>query len=152
MAELMFLERQCLMSPDREMRAVRMSWYMQAFVHHPAALHHTPGRPRQVIICPHMQVLAEVMVKEPRIPVISNVTGQPFPPAAEIPAALARQLVEPVRWEATLASRVTQVRQASMQACACCIVMQCPAAPASVQLPPCWVVPESPGPCAPHAA
>ena len=47
-------------------------------------------------------------MQEPRIPVISNVTGQPFPPAAQIPAALARQLVEPVRWEATLAGLVLQ--------------------------------------------
>jgi hypothetical protein len=31
------------------------------------------------------------------MPVYSNVTGQPFGSAAEIPAMLARQLVEPVR-------------------------------------------------------
>ena len=48
-------------------------------------------------------------LQEPRIPVISNVTGQPFPPAAQIPAALARQLVEPVRWESTLAGLVHKV-------------------------------------------
>ena len=55
-----------------------------------------------------LQVLAEVQVREPRIPVISNVTGQPFPEASLIPAALARQLVEPVRWEATLKDLVLQ--------------------------------------------
>ena len=61
--------------------------------------------PKQAVL----QVLAEVTVNEPRIPVISNVTGLPFPPAAEIPAALARQLVEPVRWEASITSLVKQV-------------------------------------------
>lgn len=45
-------------------------------------------------------------IKEPRIPVYSNITGQPFGSAAEIPAMLARQLVEPVRWEGTLAALV----------------------------------------------
>ena len=41
-------------------------------------------------------------IKEPRIPVYSNVTGEPFPDAASIPALLARQLVEPVRWEGSV--------------------------------------------------
>ena len=45
------------------------------------------------------QVLAEVTFSVPRIPVYSNVTGLPFSDAADIPGLLARQLVEPVRWE-----------------------------------------------------
>ena len=48
------------------------------------------------------QVLGSVTVCEPRMPVYSNVTGAPFAGAAAIPAMLARQLVEPVRWEATI--------------------------------------------------
>ncbi len=36
--------------------------------------------------------------------VISNVTGRPFGEPAEMAALLARQLVEPVQWEATLSS------------------------------------------------
>ena len=47
-------------------------------------------------------------VREPRIPVISNVTGAPFARAEDIPGMLARQLVEPVQWEGTLVSLVGQ--------------------------------------------
>ena len=47
-------------------------------------------------------VLAEVTFRQPRIPVYSNVTGQPFPDAAAIPALLARQLTEPVMWEGSV--------------------------------------------------
>lgn len=50
-----------------------------------------------------LQVLGEVQFKEPRIPVFSNVTAQPFTSAAAIPDMLARQLVEPVKWENILA-------------------------------------------------
>lgn len=67
------------------------------------------------------KVLSEVTFRAPRLPVLSNVTAQPFPscpgstlalgghgPAGgdprDIPALLSRQLVEPVRWEATLAA------------------------------------------------
>lgn len=50
-----------------------------------------------------MQVLEEVDITTPRIPVISNVTGAPFPgDAGAIRELLGRQLVEPVQWEATL--------------------------------------------------
>jgi len=56
-------------------------------------------------------VLGSVTIKEPRIPVYSNVTGQPFGSAAEIPAMLARQLVEPVRWEGTLAVLVHNAKK-----------------------------------------
>ena len=78
--------------------------------------HGAGGRPPRC--APIMQVLKEVAVAEPRMPVLSNVTGQPFPPAADIPAALARQLVEPVRWEASLTSLVTQVSGLPMAALA----------------------------------
>ena len=53
-----------------------------------------------------MQALKEVKFKEPRIPVYSNVTAQPMGPAASIPGMLARQLVEPVRWEDILKALV----------------------------------------------
>ena len=49
-----------------------------------------------------LQVLGQVTFRTPRIPVISNVTGLPMDKADEISALLARQLVEPVQWEATL--------------------------------------------------
>ena len=48
------------------------------------------------------QVLADVTLHAPRIPVISNVTGQPMGGPDDIRALLSRQLVEPVQWEATL--------------------------------------------------
>jgi [acyl-carrier-protein] S-malonyltransferase len=49
--------------------------------------------------------LASIPVRAPRVPVISNVTAAPFPAdPGQIRALLARQLVEPVRWEATLAA------------------------------------------------
>ena len=49
--------------------------------------------------------LARARVAAPRVPVISNVTGAPFPSDPDaIRALLARQLVEPVQWEATLAA------------------------------------------------
>ena len=51
-------------------------------------------------------VLAEVQFREPRIPVYSNVTGEPFPDAAAIPALLARQLTEPVMWEGSIKALV----------------------------------------------
>jgi [acyl-carrier-protein] S-malonyltransferase len=47
----------------------------------------------------NVQVLGDVEFKEPRIPVYSNVTAEPFADAASVPGMLARQLVEPVRWE-----------------------------------------------------
>lgn len=51
---------------------------------------------------PLPQVLASVQIKDPRIPVYSNVTGKPFKDAKEIAALLPRQLVEPVRWEPSI--------------------------------------------------
>ncbi|KDD71572.1 hypothetical protein H632_c4767p0, partial [Helicosporidium sp. ATCC 50920] len=44
-------------------------------------------------------VLESVQIRDPRIPVYSNVTGEPFKDAADIKAKLPRQLVEPVLWE-----------------------------------------------------
>ena len=49
-----------------------------------------------------LQVLGDISFKEPRIPVYSNVTADPFTEAAAIPSMLARQLVEPVKWESIL--------------------------------------------------
>jgi len=54
-------------------------------------------------------VLGDVVFKEPRIPVYSNVTAQPFEGAASVPGMLARQLVEPVRWEDILVSHPPQI-------------------------------------------
>ncbi|KAI7846366.1 hypothetical protein COHA_000078 [Chlorella ohadii] len=48
------------------------------------------------------EVLASVTINEPRIPIYSNVTAQPFKDAAEIAALLPRQLVEAVQWEGTI--------------------------------------------------
>lgn len=50
------------------------------------------------------QALGSVSIKEPRIPVFSNVTAEPFKDVAAIPGMLARQLVEPVKWENILSS------------------------------------------------
>ncbi|MEV0648310.1 ACP S-malonyltransferase [Phytomonospora sp. NPDC050363] len=42
--------------------------------------------------------LGRVRVSEPRIPVLSNVTGRPYESAADVADLLTRQVVEPVRW------------------------------------------------------
>lgn len=47
-----------------------------------------------------------VALRDPRVPVYSNVTGEPFRDAAHIRELLPRQLVEPVRWEGTLRALV----------------------------------------------
>jgi len=46
--------------------------------------------------------LSKVTLMEPRVPVYSNVTGEPFTGGAHIGEMLPRQLVEPVRWEPTV--------------------------------------------------
>ncbi|GAB4817244.1 hypothetical protein N2152v2_004290 [Parachlorella kessleri] len=48
------------------------------------------------------EVLSSVTIRDPRIPVYSNVTAEPFTTADDIQAMLPRQLVEPVQWEATI--------------------------------------------------
>lgn len=62
-------------------------------------------------------MLASVEVREPRMPVYSNVTGAPFGAAADIPGMLARQLVEPVRWEGTILKLVRSWLYACMFHC-----------------------------------
>ena len=52
--------------------------------------------------CMCLQVLRDVTLHAPRIPVISNVTGLPMGTPEDIQELLARQLVEPVQWETTL--------------------------------------------------
>ena len=54
----------------------------------------------------HLQVLKEVTISDPRIPVYSNATAEPVSSAADVAALLAQQLVEPVQWEATLRALV----------------------------------------------
>ena len=51
-------------------------------------------------------VLAEVTFRTPRIPVYSNVTGEPFSDAEAIPGLLARQLTEAVLWEGSIKALV----------------------------------------------
>lgn len=48
----------------------------------------------------------QVTFNEPRMPVYSNVTGAPFEDAASIPGLLARQLVEPVKWEGSVQAMI----------------------------------------------
>jgi hypothetical protein len=53
-----------------------------------------------------VQVLKEVKLSDPRVPVYSNVTAKPMTSAAEVAELLARQLVEPVLWEGSLRALV----------------------------------------------
>ena len=50
--------------------------------------------------------LSGVTIKDPVIPVYSNVTGEAFRDAAHIKEMLPRQLVEPVRWEMSVKAMV----------------------------------------------
>ncbi|MDQ0912436.1 ACP S-malonyltransferase [Streptomyces canus] len=43
--------------------------------------------------------LAQVAFRPPRIPVLSNVTGRPYPADGEVAPLLAQQMRSPVRWE-----------------------------------------------------
>ena len=52
-------------------------------------------------------VLNEVDVKQPRWPVFSNVTSQPYSNPAEIRERLVEQLVKPVLWSESMARLVT---------------------------------------------
>jgi [acyl-carrier-protein] S-malonyltransferase len=46
--------------------------------------------------------LSGVNVRDPEVPVWANVSGRPYRDAAEVRQLLARQVVEPVQWEATM--------------------------------------------------
>ena len=48
------------------------------------------------------EALKDVPLSPPRVPVWANVTARPYADVGEIKATLARQVVEPVRWEQTL--------------------------------------------------
>ena len=48
------------------------------------------------------QALAATRIAAPRIPVWANVTASPYTDVSQIAPTLARQVVEPVRWEQTL--------------------------------------------------
>jgi [acyl-carrier-protein] S-malonyltransferase len=52
--------------------------------------------------------LQGVQFRTPRIPVISNVDGQPHTDPAEFPSLLLRQIVEPVRWEDSMRYLLSQ--------------------------------------------
>lgn len=45
------------------------------------------------------ETLKEVTIKQPRIPVYANVTGEIYKSAEDIRAGLVQQLVAPVQWE-----------------------------------------------------
>ncbi len=48
------------------------------------------------------EVLSDVPMSRPRIPVVSNVDAQPHDDPEEIRSLLVQQVVEPVRWEASM--------------------------------------------------
>jgi [acyl-carrier-protein] S-malonyltransferase len=50
------------------------------------------------------RALAETKISDPKLPVVSNVTGRPVRTAAEIRGLLARQVTEPVLWEDAMRS------------------------------------------------
>ena len=47
-------------------------------------------------------ILENTIIKEPNMPVYSNVTGQKYETAAEIKQLLIKQLEAPVQWEQTI--------------------------------------------------
>lgn len=47
-------------------------------------------------------VISTIQIKDPRMPVMSNVTGEPMTSAAEIEALLPRQVCEGVLWEKSI--------------------------------------------------
>jgi [acyl-carrier-protein] S-malonyltransferase len=67
-----------------------------------AGAFHTPIM--QNAVAPLTAVLDHVELRRPRIPVLSNVDALPHWDPAEIRSVLARQIVRPVRWEATMQS------------------------------------------------
>lgn len=67
-----------------------------------AGAFHTPLMEPAVAIL--RQALASVSLNENRVPVWANVTAAAYSGASEVKELLARQVVEPVRWEQTLRS------------------------------------------------
>lgn len=53
------------------------------------------------------RALSRVSFREPRVPVISNVTGLPVQDAREMPEILAKQIVSPVLWEPSMRYLIT---------------------------------------------
>jgi [acyl-carrier-protein] S-malonyltransferase len=54
------------------------------------------------------EVLDEVVINMPRIPVYSNVTGRPYGSIGEIRDLLVKQLKSPVHWEQTIKEMISQ--------------------------------------------
>ncbi|NLF09445.1 MAG: [acyl-carrier-protein] S-malonyltransferase, partial [Pirellulaceae bacterium] len=54
------------------------------------------------------EVLAEVPMRKPRIPVISNVDAKPHDDPEEIRQILVRQILQPVRWEESMRYLISQ--------------------------------------------
>jgi [acyl-carrier-protein] S-malonyltransferase len=65
-----------------------------------AGAFHTPIM--QPAVAPLSEALASVPLAPPRLPVWANVTARPYADVEEIRSTLARQVVEPVRWEDTM--------------------------------------------------
>jgi malonyl CoA-acyl carrier protein transacylase len=81
-----------------------------------------------VVMTAPARCAVQVAIQAPRVPVYSNVTAQPFPPApAAMRALLGRQLCEPVKWEATLKGLVaaggghTAAASSATAKCCCCV-------------------------------
>ena len=53
------------------------------------------------------RILAKVEIRPPVFPIVSNVTGQPMQDPAQIRELLVRQIVSPVRWDASMRAIVT---------------------------------------------
>ena len=52
--------------------------------------------------------LADVTIRRPRIPVVSNVDARPHDDPEEIRALLVQQVIQPVRWEDSLRYALSQ--------------------------------------------
>jgi [acyl-carrier-protein] S-malonyltransferase len=61
------------------------------------------------------EALAATEIKEPRIPVISNVDALPHADPAVIKAVLAQQVTSPVQWETTLQTLLSKGLQESYE-------------------------------------
>ncbi len=65
-----------------------------------AGAFHTPLM--QPAVAALSEALSQVTVDGPRVPVWANVSAKPYADGGEVRELLARQVVEPVRWEATM--------------------------------------------------